>query len=84
MTDETWLELMLRRGEELARRLVITPTPPLTAAVAALSHTQRSSSGALGEVGSLALPGLPGVGPLFEVTTPGLRQFSITSGSAPG
>ena len=32
MTDETWLELMLRRGEELARRLVITPTAPLTAA----------------------------------------------------
>jgi hypothetical protein len=29
---EDWLEHMLRRGEELARRLVTTPTPPLTAA----------------------------------------------------
>jgi hypothetical protein len=27
--DEGWLEHMLRRDEELAQRLVITPTPPL-------------------------------------------------------
>jgi hypothetical protein len=32
LMTEDWLEHMLRRGEELARRLVTTPTPPLTAA----------------------------------------------------
>ena len=29
---EDWLEFMLRRGEELAWRLVVTPTLPLSAA----------------------------------------------------
>jgi hypothetical protein len=32
VVTEDWLEFILRRGEELARRLVVTPTPPRTAA----------------------------------------------------
>jgi len=32
MHTEDWLEFMLRRAEELARRLIITHTPPLSAA----------------------------------------------------
>ena len=32
VVTENWLEFILRRGEELARRLVVTPTPPRTAA----------------------------------------------------
>jgi hypothetical protein len=32
VVTENWLEFILWRGEELARRLVVTPTPPPTAA----------------------------------------------------
>jgi hypothetical protein len=48
---EDWLEFMLRRGEELARRLTITPTPPLSAAARHYLNTNlyaRSSSGRAG------------------------------------
>ena len=40
-TQEDWLEHLLRRGEELARRLVVTPTPTLSAAA---RHTNLYAS----------------------------------------
>ena len=42
--SEDWLEFMLRRGEELARRLTITPTPPLSAAARHYVSTNLSAS----------------------------------------
>ena len=40
-TQEDWLEHLLRRGKELARRLVVTPTPTLSAAA---RHTNLYAS----------------------------------------
>jgi hypothetical protein len=51
--DEDWLEHMLRRDEELAQRLVTTPTPTL---IAAARHYLDTNLHALGDARSREIP----------------------------
>ena len=45
MVTEEWLEFKLRRGEELARRPVVTPTPPRSAAARQVAAIKGVAAG---------------------------------------
>jgi hypothetical protein len=61
--SEDWLEFMLRRGEELARRLTITPTPPLSAAARHYLNTNLYAPQLERPSGSPAAGGVPPADP---------------------
>jgi hypothetical protein len=45
VVTEEWLEFKLRRGEELARRAVVTPTPSLSSAARQVAAIKGAAAG---------------------------------------